>query len=271
MITKLLCLWLIILIETSITASFSWHHQRSSQVLAPPTLLPIKSASFAPTSTPPSSILNMSQNKDNAVDSLSLDKVVLWIGSTTSIFVAATFFFLLAFKRDALMVSFFIGAINNGILSKVLKKLLNQERPADISEAVKEKPSDKGMPSSHAMSLGFIGTFTAMTLPQTLVPILIYVVISLYYRIHTQLHTKEQVAVGFGIGAFNGATWRSLCTGTNSLFPSINVMDWVSATFLNDQGLLPIPLLVVPAVIGLAVVGSFERRISKFIKSSKQQ
>ncbi len=71
------------------------------------------------------------------------------------------------------------------------------------------------------MSLGFIGTFTAMTLPQTLLPILIYVAVSLYYRIHTQLHTKEQIAVGLGIGVLNGALWRSLCSGTNPLFPSV--------------------------------------------------
>lgn len=76
-------------------------------------------------------------------DTSSLNNAVLSIGSTTSMFVAITFFVLLAVKRDALMVSFFIGAINNGILSKVLKKLLNQERPAEISETVKDKPSDK--------------------------------------------------------------------------------------------------------------------------------
>lgn len=118
------------------------------------------------------------------------------------------------------------------------------------------------------MSLGFIGTFTAMTLPQTLIPILLYVAVSLYYRIHTQLHTKEQVAVGLVVGVLNGALWKSLCSGSNPLFPSVNVMEWVTHMFLNEQGLLPIPLLVVPAVVGLAVVGSFERRISKLIKKS---
>ena len=87
----------------------------------------------------------MAQNGTNEPldEASSLNNVVLWIGSTTSMFVAVTFFVLLAVKRDALMVSFFIGAINNGILSKVLKKLLNQERPAEISETVKDKPSDK--------------------------------------------------------------------------------------------------------------------------------
>jgi hypothetical protein len=55
------------------------------------------------------------------------------------------------------------------------------------------------------MSLGFIGMFTGLTLPQTQIPILLYVAISLYYRIHTQLHTKEQVAVGLLAGLMNGA------------------------------------------------------------------
>ena len=157
------------------------------------------------------------------------------------------------------MVSFFIGAISNGILSKVLKRLLNQERPSNVSLAVKEKPSDMGMPSSHAMSLGFIGMFTALTLPQSQIPILMYVAIALYYRVHTQLHTKEQVAVGLIVGMLNGAVWRSLCTS--------HVMDWVSNTILTNEGLLPYPLLIVPALVGAIVVGSFERRIRKWIKN----
>jgi membrane-associated phospholipid phosphatase len=273
LISVLLCIFLALLIETDVSAAFSVHHQ-SRRVLVrrlPPTRA---SASISKRLTHPRQrahvILTMSQRdtSESLNDTSSLNNAVLSIGSTTSMFVAITFFVLLAVKRDALMVSFFIGAINNGILSKVLKKLLNQERPAEISETVKDKPSDKGMPSSHAMSLGFIGTFTAMTLPQTLLPILIYVAVSLYYRIHTQLHTKEQIAVGLGVGVLNGALWRSLCSGTNPLFPSVNVMEWVSSTFLNEHGLLPIPLLVIPAVVGLAVVGSFERRISKWIKKS---
>lgn len=234
-------------------------------------LLPVSTCGAFSQPKPPSGLKMVQDQIETSLsddsDESSINKVILWIGSTTSIVVAGTFFAFLAIKRDALMVSFFIGAISNGILSKILKKLLNQERPAEISQVVKEKPSDKGMPSSHAMSLGFIGTFTALTVPQTQVPILIYVAMSLYYRIHTQLHTKEQVAVGLTVGMFNGTLWRSLCSGTNPLFPTVSVMEWVSNTFLNDQGLLPTPLLLVPAIIGLLVVGSFERRISKWIKS----
>ena len=54
----------------------------------------------------------------------------------------------------------FIGSILNAIVGKILKKILNHDRPAELelSDKVKLKPSDGGMPSSHAMSLSFIGT-----------------------------------------------------------------------------------------------------------------
>ena len=69
-------------------------------------------------------------------------------------------------------------------------------------------------------------------------------------------------------GSFNGYFWRSMCLGTNSF--DVNVMDWVSATFLNAEGLLPLWALIVPALVGAAVVGSVERRIARFLKHRKQ-
>jgi membrane-associated phospholipid phosphatase len=167
------------------------------------------------------------------------------------------------------MVSFFMGSISNGILSKILKKILKQERPAGLDESSLDlPPSDNGMPSSHAMSLGFIGTFTALQLPWTTIPILIYVMISLMYRVRANLHSAEQIVVGVILGSFNGMIWRSFCFGNN--FLGINVMDWVSATFLNDQGLLPWYGLAVPALVGAAVVGSVERRVSRFLKNKPE-
>lgn len=168
------------------------------------------------------------------------------------------------------MVSFFIGSISNGILSKVLKKILKQQRPAELVESSLElPPSDNGMPSSHAMSLGFIGTFTALQLPWTAVPLLLYVVVSLIYRVKSKLHTVEQILVGVTVGSLNGMVWRSLCMGNNPW--GIDVMDWVTAHFLNEQGLLPWYGLAVPALIGAAVVGSVERRISRFLSQTKQE
>lgn len=161
------------------------------------------------------------------------------------------------------MVSFFVGSIANGVLGKVLKRVLNQDRPEPVDGAI-EKPSDKGMPSSHAMSLGFIGTFTALTLPWTQPLIPLYAATSLFYRIQTKLHTPDQIAVGVLVGSMNGFLWRHLVDGTNPL--GIHVMDFVSNNFLNDQGLLPIPMLIVPALVGFVVVGSLERKISKWLK-----
>lgn len=192
------------------------------------------------------------------------------VGATTSIVVSGTFFLALAYQRDALMVSFFIGSIGNAIAGKILKRILNQERPAELETIdMKLKPGDKGMPSSHAMSLGFIGTFTGLTLPWTQIPIFLYSIISLAYRIDIRLHTWQQIVVGFVAGTTNGAVWRHLCDGSNPW--NINIMDLVSRAVLNEEGLLPITLLVVPAIIGAIVVGSVERRIAGWLKNMKNE
>ena len=211
-------------------------------------------------------------SNDTSQAKQSLATTILYaIGASTSIFVSGTFFLMLAIQRDALMVSFFVGAIVNGSLSKVLKKILNQDRPSDdaavTSIAAVEQPGDKGMPSSHAMSLGFIGTFTMLTLEWTRLVIPIYAVISLYYRVQTRLHTIEQVAVGLVLGATNGYVWRHLIDGNNPF--GINIMEYFARNFLNDHGLLPIPLLIVPALLGLVVVGSLERKVSKFLQKKE--
>ena len=85
------------------------------------------------------------EDSNSFVEDLPMKSLVTIIGSTTSAVVAGTFYCILAYKRDALMVSFFIGAISNGILSKVLKKILDQERPAELKESeLNLPPSDNG-------------------------------------------------------------------------------------------------------------------------------
>jgi len=222
------------------------------------------------------------------------------------------------------MITFFIGSIINGIISKILKRLLKQDRPNGYTNTNTNttsnesttrtitgintiKPSDNGMPSSHAMSLGFIGTFTTIELYKNLMVFFqgssdvaataattaatvggfgfgslgsllfvygvcsllwIYVAISLIYRVQSQLHTKEQVWVGLIGGTTNALLWKSLAQGTNTLFPTINIMNLVSTYLLPaDSGILPVQWLIVPAIIGAAVVGSFERRISNWWKN----
>eukprot|EP00980_Cylindrotheca_fusiformis_P012754 scaffold3118_cov64-Cylindrotheca_fusiformis.AAC.12 len=204
----------------------------------------------------------------------SIEVLFDMIGKTTSLVVPGTFFIVLAHQRNALMVSFFIGAIGNGIMSKVLKKVIRQERPTTLTKNIDDddvqiEPSDYGMPSSHAMSMGFIGAYTALQqLPlvvATTPSILLYIAISLRYRIQTQLHSIEQIGVGLILGSLNSIIWRYLST--------MYVMDYVTTHFLNEQGVLPVYALLISASIGaLLVVGSVERRIKRrFFPSKKEE
>jgi len=135
--------------------------------------------------------------------SIILNKAISMIGKKTNILVSLTFFISLAYFRDAFMVSFFIGAVSNGILGKILKKVISQARPEELAnmDELKLKPTDNGMPSSHGMSLGFICLITAMKLPQTTIPLILFVASSLTYRINSNLHTKEQIFVGLSLGS----------------------------------------------------------------------
>lgn len=76
-------------------------------------------------------------------------KFVTLVGKSASSLVSLSFFLLLATRRDALTLTLFIGSIYNAVSSKVLKKVLNHERPANLqlNENVKLKPSDGGMVS----------------------------------------------------------------------------------------------------------------------------
>ena len=69
--------------------------------------------------------------------------------------------------------------------------------------------------------------------------------------------------------AFNGLFWYSLANGNNALFPTLNMMDVVAERLLPESGVMPVQFLVFPALIGAAVVGSFERRISAWIRKKK--
>ena len=219
------------------------------------------------------SCLKGNAGDEDSPDSPSiLDVLITKIGSTTSMVVAGTFFVVLCYKRDALMVSFFLGSISNAIFGKVLKKILKIERPdVALSEDVPEidQPSDNGMPSSHAMSLGFICTFVALLLPSTTLPLAVYSAISLIYRVRVNLHTVDQIAVGAILGTFDGAAWWYLCTQG---FRGFNVVEMITATgIINESGQLHWYLLAFPLLVGAAVVGSVERRLGKYFGSSKDE
>jgi membrane-associated phospholipid phosphatase len=201
--------------------------------------------------------------------------VIKILGKSTSKVVAGTFFVALAIRRDAFMLSFFIGAICNGIISKLAKKLLDQQRPPDLDRAKTKTtfsgiPSDGGMPSSHAMSLGFIGTFTILNLaslpwinPALLSAVIVsYAVVSLVYRVQVRLHTTEQVLAGSMWGSINGYIYHSYVRA----IVQQHLLQRYPYIFDQVTGKFPVPLLIAPALVGLVVVGSLERRVLRWWK-----
>eukprot|EP00527_Entomoneis_sp_CCMP2396_P000030 CAMPEP_0198148518 /NCGR_PEP_ID=MMETSP1443-20131203/41732_1 /TAXON_ID=186043 /ORGANISM="Entomoneis sp., Strain CCMP2396" /LENGTH=263 /DNA_ID=CAMNT_0043813215 /DNA_START=410 /DNA_END=1201 /DNA_ORIENTATION=+ len=234
----------------------------------------VTTAAMSASENEPNNKENDNGNADNDNDGDSnMNPIVALIGGTTSAVVAAIFYAVLAWKRDGIMVAFFLGSIANAVMSKVLKKLIAQTRPEglDLSTKVRLKPSDGGMPSSHAMSLGFIGTFTILNLaPATAygwcvsIPIVAFSMTSLIYRVQVKLHTWEQVVVGLIFGSSNAYLFQT--------FAEQDLIAWLQSHYiLNNQGLLPLPLLIVPAVVGALIVGSVERRLSNWTNRRKKE
>ena len=139
------------------------------------------------------------------------------------------------------------------------------------------------MPSSHAMSLGFIGTvivITAGVIPmeyQAVAGLLmsIYSILALRYRIKVNLHTLEQVIVGLVLGVGNALAWLKFAVGdvSGSAKDAVvgPVLSWVQSNCVSaETGLFPYSALAVPVVVGILVVGSFERRIALWIKNKEK-
>ena len=207
---------------------------------------------------------------NNSSSNSSSEEMVDWIkiiGKSNTWIVSAIFFVTFAIQRDAFIISFWIGSIMNAILSKVLKKILNIERPTEYwnNADIKLKPSDKGMPSNHAMSLGFIGSFTILFTqsPISITLILPYVFLSLWYRIRAGLHTTDQVVVGWTLGTLHATLWYT--------FIQSPLMTFLSQHILPSNGIMPIPFLLIPLLVGVAIIGSFERRITQFLSNKQKQ
>ena len=142
-----------------------------------------------------------------------------------------------------------IGSILNAILSKIIKKIVNQNRPSELqtNSNVKLKPSDGGMPSSHAMSLGFI--MASILIVDSVLPInnynlrvsvglvmSLYTTIALRYRIRDHYHTVEQVCVGLVLGVMNAIAWFKFAmvgnTSNNGVGP---VLSYVQQNYISTE------------------------------------
>ena len=72
---------------------------------------------------------------DNGAKNI-LHTITTIIGKTASLSVSISFFLLLAYHRNATILTIWIGSILNAILSKIIKKIVNQNRPSELQIAI---------------------------------------------------------------------------------------------------------------------------------------
>ncbi|CAL5019074.1 unnamed protein product [Urochloa decumbens] len=124
--------------------------------------------------------------------------------------VSGCFAFAAVWKHDAEIIWILLGAVANSLLSVVLKKVLNHERPSALR-------SDPGMPSSHAQSIFYGATILVLSLyywigtnylTVILGPATLSVAVYLsWLRVSQRLHTLNQVMVGAAVGSAFGSLW----------------------------------------------------------------
>ncbi|KAI8464264.1 MAG: hypothetical protein J3K34DRAFT_120836 [Monoraphidium minutum] len=110
-----------------------------------------------------------------------------------------------------------VGAVLSSFLCKALKRVINEQRPADA------RKKDPGMPSSHANSLNFLSVTAAMSLahhaggqPAAAALAALTLAAGLFLtwlRVALGYHTWPQVAVGGLLGASTAAAWSAWGSG----------------------------------------------------------
>ena len=112
------------------------------------------------------------------------------------------------------------------VVAQILKRIINQARPPSARKL------DPGMPSSHAQSLGYFGTYAAVkvaTAGPSEAAMAIKVLLAAssigaalfltWLRVVLGYHTVPQIAVGYSIGALLSLAWIPL--GDRVVFPRL--------------------------------------------------
>lgn len=125
--------------------------------------------------------------------------------------VSGLFGVIIIWRHDSEALWATMGSVINSALAMLLKQILNQERPAPTLK------SDPGMPSSHAQSIFFIGSFIILSVVEwlgineaTLMISGLTLAIGSYLtwlRVSQQLHTISQVVVGAAVGSTFSLLW----------------------------------------------------------------
>ncbi|CAN0375140.1 unnamed protein product [Laminaria digitata] len=156
-----------------------------------------------------------------------MEPVLDYVGASTQWVVAGSVGAALVTRADAETLVWVVGSLFNAVFSKVLKKGINQVRPAG------SRLKDPGMPSSHAMSLFYLGTYLVIGLQEHGMPsagsailpfwplgvtetqalLAVYAVTASLWRVKAGFHTLPQVSVGAVVGALDAALWYNFCRG----------------------------------------------------------
>lgn len=140
------------------------------------------------------------------------------VNSLSKWVVSILFASIILLRHDGAALWGIIGSVSNSALSLVLKRILNQARPATTSR------TDPGMPSTHAQSISFISVFAVLSVLEWLgtskvsmfLCCLILASCSYFIRLRVsqRLHTSSQVVVGAIVGSVFCilwyTTWNSL-------------------------------------------------------------
>ena len=108
--------------------------------------------------------------------------------------------------RNGASVTFVAGAVVAMVVARVLKRLINQQRPKEAAWK-----SSEGMPSSHACNLTYYACQLTLVFgwgtPPAVAVQLAWAVL-LAYRVAYRYHTKSQVAAGIVLGALLTLGWN---------------------------------------------------------------
>ncbi|KAF8098040.1 hypothetical protein N665_0275s0011 [Sinapis alba] len=133
------------------------------------------------------------------------------VNSLSKWVVSILFASIILLRRDGTALWGVIGSVSNAALSVVLKRILNQARPATTSR------TDPGMPSTHAQSISFISVFAVLSVMEWLGTSKVSLFLSclilasgsyfIWLRVSQKLHTSSQVVVGAIVGSVFCILW----------------------------------------------------------------
>lgn len=178
------------------------------------------------------------------------------------------------YLQNGMAARYLLGAGANSVLSKVLKRVLNQERP---ETSLAQGKVDPGLPSSHAHMLSYLAA--SLFLDDFLLPPLLGVFPVKYcvallagigssWRVHIGRHTVLQVVVGIGTGSAGAFGWRKFWESVPKLE---TYFDATIEELRKSHPLLAFPLVLSAAVAGFVFLKVYSQRITGTTKASKSK